>query len=215
MAIAEALSVGLPVVATDVGCVRAVVEPDVNGMTVRPAMHPRLATALLRLLTDRDQLAAPGHGRPGHHARAELEPCGRGHRRRLPHRPGHLTVRDSSRRCSTSPPTIRATQHRQRTEDRRAEEAPRAELDLRCGRTRPGRPWCPARVGTVGVPSAATQPAGPLLRDHDPARRPGGDRPRRGRRPRDARRCARCARGDRSAPGSEGRTASVPHASSR
>ena len=54
MAIAEALSVGLPVVATDVGCVRAVVEPGVNGMTVRPGDAPALATALLRLLTDRE-----------------------------------------------------------------------------------------------------------------------------------------------------------------
>jgi glycosyltransferase involved in cell wall biosynthesis len=54
MAIAEALSVGLPTVATDVGCVRAVVEPDVNGLTVPPGDAPALATAILRLLTDRD-----------------------------------------------------------------------------------------------------------------------------------------------------------------
>jgi glycosyltransferase involved in cell wall biosynthesis len=54
MAIAEALSVGLPTVATEVGCVRAVVEPDVNGLTVPPGDAPALATALLRLLTDRD-----------------------------------------------------------------------------------------------------------------------------------------------------------------
>jgi len=54
MAIAEALSVGLPTVATEVGCVRAVVEPDVNGLTVPPGDAPALATALLRLLTDGD-----------------------------------------------------------------------------------------------------------------------------------------------------------------
>ena len=54
MAIAEALSVGLPTVATQVGCVRAVVEPDVNGLTVPPGDAPALATALLRLLTDGD-----------------------------------------------------------------------------------------------------------------------------------------------------------------
>jgi len=63
MAIAEALSVGLPVVATQVGCVRAVVEPGVNGVTVPPGDAPALATAILRLLTDRDhwqRLAAAG-----------------------------------------------------------------------------------------------------------------------------------------------------------
>ncbi len=54
MAIAEALSVGLPTVASQVGCVRAVVEPDVNGLTVPPGDAPALATALLRLLTDGD-----------------------------------------------------------------------------------------------------------------------------------------------------------------
>ena len=53
MAIAEALSIGLPTVATEVGCVRAVVEPDVNGLTVPPGDARALATAILRLLTDR------------------------------------------------------------------------------------------------------------------------------------------------------------------
>lgn len=53
MAVAEALSVGLPVVATDVGCVRAVVEPGVSGETVAPGDAPALAAALIRLLTDR------------------------------------------------------------------------------------------------------------------------------------------------------------------
>jgi glycosyltransferase involved in cell wall biosynthesis len=63
MAIAEGLAVGLPVVATDVGCVRAVVEPDVNGLTVRPGDADALANSLLRILTDRDlwqRLAAAG-----------------------------------------------------------------------------------------------------------------------------------------------------------
>jgi alpha-maltose-1-phosphate synthase len=54
MAVAEALSVGLPTVATQVGCVRSVVEPDVNGLTVPPGDAPALATALLRLITDAD-----------------------------------------------------------------------------------------------------------------------------------------------------------------
>ena len=63
MAVAEALSVGLPVVATNVGCVRAVVEPGVNGATVAPGDAPALASALLRMLTDRshwERMAAAG-----------------------------------------------------------------------------------------------------------------------------------------------------------
>lgn len=63
MAVAEAMSVGLPVVSTDVGCVRAVLEPGVNGLAVPPGDADALASALLRLLTDRSQwerLAAAG-----------------------------------------------------------------------------------------------------------------------------------------------------------
>jgi alpha-maltose-1-phosphate synthase len=52
MAIAEAMSVGLPVVATDVACVRAVLEPDVNGLVVPPARPAALAEALVRLLRE-------------------------------------------------------------------------------------------------------------------------------------------------------------------
>ena len=43
MAVAEAMSVGLPVVATDVACVRAVLEPGVNGLSCprpTPARSP-------------------------------------------------------------------------------------------------------------------------------------------------------------------------------
>jgi len=52
MAVAEAMSVGLPVVATDVACVRAVLDPGVNGLAVPPAHPPALADALVELLSD-------------------------------------------------------------------------------------------------------------------------------------------------------------------
>ena len=52
MAVAEAMSVGLPVVATDVACVRAVLEPGVNGLAVPPADPDALAAALIAVLTD-------------------------------------------------------------------------------------------------------------------------------------------------------------------
>jgi len=54
MAVAEAMSVGLPVVATDVACVRAVVEPGVNGLLVPPADAGALAAAIVPLLRDKD-----------------------------------------------------------------------------------------------------------------------------------------------------------------
>ena len=46
---AEALSVGLPTVATDVSCLRAVVEDGVNGMVV-PSSPPRRSQRLVELL---------------------------------------------------------------------------------------------------------------------------------------------------------------------
>ncbi len=52
MAVAEAMSVGLPVVGTDVACVRAVLEPGVTGVAVPPARPAALADALAGLLTD-------------------------------------------------------------------------------------------------------------------------------------------------------------------
>ncbi|MFI5935893.1 glycosyltransferase family 4 protein [Actinoplanes sp. NPDC051494] len=52
MAVAEAMSVGLPVVATDVACVRAVLEPGVNGIAVPPARPAALADAIAGLLRD-------------------------------------------------------------------------------------------------------------------------------------------------------------------
>lgn len=52
MAVAEAMSVGLPVVATDVACVRAVLDPGVNGIAVPPARPGPLADALVSLLRD-------------------------------------------------------------------------------------------------------------------------------------------------------------------
>jgi starch synthase len=52
MAVAEAMSIGLPVVATDVACVRAVLEDGVNGVAVPPADPQALADALADLLDD-------------------------------------------------------------------------------------------------------------------------------------------------------------------
>jgi glycosyltransferase involved in cell wall biosynthesis len=52
MAVAEAMSVGLPVVGTDVACVRAVLEPGVNGVAVAPADPAALAAGLVGLLRD-------------------------------------------------------------------------------------------------------------------------------------------------------------------
>lgn len=52
MAAAEALSVGLPVVATDVACLQAVVQDGVNGSVVPPCDAPGLAAAIVELLRD-------------------------------------------------------------------------------------------------------------------------------------------------------------------
>ena len=54
---------GLPVVGTDVACVRAVIDPGVNGLVVPPADPAALAASLTALLTDADtwrRLAAAG-----------------------------------------------------------------------------------------------------------------------------------------------------------
>ncbi len=55
MALVEAMAVGLPVVGTDVACVRAVLEPGVNGLSVPPADPAALARALITLLTEEPQ----------------------------------------------------------------------------------------------------------------------------------------------------------------
>ena len=52
MALVEAMAVGLPVVGTDVACVRAVLDDGVNGLSVPPADAPALARALVTLLRD-------------------------------------------------------------------------------------------------------------------------------------------------------------------
>jgi glycosyltransferase involved in cell wall biosynthesis len=52
MAVAEGMSVGLPVVATNVACVRAVLEADINGLLVPPGRPEPLAQALVRMLRD-------------------------------------------------------------------------------------------------------------------------------------------------------------------
>lgn len=53
MAAAEALSVGLPVVATGVACLQAVVQEGVNGSVVPPCDADALARAIVELLKDR------------------------------------------------------------------------------------------------------------------------------------------------------------------
>ncbi|GGQ73701.1 glycosyltransferase family 4 protein [Couchioplanes azureus] len=52
MALVEAMAVGLPVVGTDVACVRAVLDHGVNGLSVPPGDAPALADALVTLLRD-------------------------------------------------------------------------------------------------------------------------------------------------------------------
>lgn len=52
MAVAEALSVGLPVVSTEVACVRAAVRHEIDGVLVPPSDPRALAAALSRLLVD-------------------------------------------------------------------------------------------------------------------------------------------------------------------
>jgi glycosyltransferase involved in cell wall biosynthesis len=52
LAVMEAFAAGLPVVATAVGGVPDVVEPDVSGLLVPPARPDRLAEALLRVAAD-------------------------------------------------------------------------------------------------------------------------------------------------------------------
>ena len=54
MAAAEALSVGLPTVGTEVSCVEAVIEDGVNGDLVPPADAKALAAAIVHLLKDRE-----------------------------------------------------------------------------------------------------------------------------------------------------------------
>lgn len=52
LTVVEAMSVGLPVVATDVRCTSAIIEHDYNGVLVPVGDPPSLADALVTLLTD-------------------------------------------------------------------------------------------------------------------------------------------------------------------
>jgi glycosyltransferase involved in cell wall biosynthesis len=58
MAVAEAMSVGLPVVSTRVACVEAVVRDGLDGDLVEPGRPHELARAVVALLTDPDRWAA-------------------------------------------------------------------------------------------------------------------------------------------------------------
>lgn len=59
-ALLEAMAHGLPVVATDVGGNREVVEHEVTGLLAAPGDRDAVAQALVRLLTDRDLAARMG-----------------------------------------------------------------------------------------------------------------------------------------------------------
>ncbi|MCB0980677.1 MAG: glycosyltransferase [Acidimicrobiaceae bacterium] len=52
MAVAEAMAVGLPVVSTDVTCVRAIAQDGDNAVLVAPGDHRRLAGAIVQVLSD-------------------------------------------------------------------------------------------------------------------------------------------------------------------
>lgn len=72
MALAEAMSVGLPSVSTTVACVRAVATHDHDALLVTPGDRAALAAALVRLLTDQATwVRLSGAGRAtiaGHHS---------------------------------------------------------------------------------------------------------------------------------------------------
>ena len=63
----EAMASGLPVVATDVGGLRRLVEPEKTGLLVPPASPPALAGALRRLLADPERRSGlwPGRQKKG------------------------------------------------------------------------------------------------------------------------------------------------------
>jgi glycosyltransferase involved in cell wall biosynthesis len=73
--ILEAMAAGLPVVATDVGAVREVVEDGVNGFLVPPGDDVAIAAAVERLVADRELRARLGAaGRALVERRCALEP---------------------------------------------------------------------------------------------------------------------------------------------
>jgi glycosyltransferase involved in cell wall biosynthesis len=59
-AILEAMALGIPVVATDVGAVRELVEDGITGFVVPPGAPERIAEAALRLLVDPELRARLG-----------------------------------------------------------------------------------------------------------------------------------------------------------
>lgn len=65
MAVTEALAVGLPVVATDVACVRAALTEGEGGFLVPPMDAPALGAAIIRLLSDIEEWAGQSGSGPG------------------------------------------------------------------------------------------------------------------------------------------------------
>ena len=65
MAVAEAMSVGLPVVSTDVACVNAVLGDGAPAIVVAPQQPADLAAAIIRLLTDRAEWERCADASPG------------------------------------------------------------------------------------------------------------------------------------------------------
>jgi glycosyltransferase involved in cell wall biosynthesis len=72
-ALTEAMSMGLPVIATDVGAVSEIVEDGVTGMLVPPEEVDSLATAMDRLMADEAQRCSLGGRAPEVLERFSLE----------------------------------------------------------------------------------------------------------------------------------------------
>jgi len=60
LALLEAMSAGLPVVATDISGNRDIVKDDENGLLIPPADHTQLSEAVLRLLTKKESSSRMG-----------------------------------------------------------------------------------------------------------------------------------------------------------
>jgi len=104
-ALLEAMSCGLPVVATDVGGVAEVVEEDVTGFLVPPLDDEAFAAALTRVLRDPDRGSALGQtGRQRSLERFSLERCADVHAH------AYAMAIEPGRRRYTGPPWLTKAQ---------------------------------------------------------------------------------------------------------